>query len=117
MSRLCCRGERGAATGIALGVAALVLFLAVGAVMAARVLLAHRMAGSVADLGALAGAVAVQHGHDGCRAAREQVERSGVVAVDCRVSDARVRLVVRVELGRLLGRDVAVSARAHAGPR
>lgn len=111
------RDETGAATGITIGVAALVLCAALAAVTVARVLVAHREAAALADLGSLAGAVAVQHGRDGCLAAREHVRRAGAGAVECRTTGERVRLVVRVELGRVLGRQVGVTARAHAGPR
>ena len=111
------RGETGAATGLSVGVAALVLFAALAAVAVTRVLVAHREAGALADLGSLAGAVAVQHGRDGCLAAREHVRRAGAAAVTCTSAGEHVRLVVRVELGRLLGRRVGVTARSHAGPR
>ena len=111
------RDESGAATGLAVGVAALVLCAALAAVAVARVLVAHREAGAVADLGSLAGAVAVQHGRAGCSAAREHVRRAGAATVECTSTGEHVRLVVRVELGRLLGRRVGVTARSHAGPR
>lgn len=111
------RGEAGVATGVTIGVAALVLCAALAAVAGARVLVAHREAAALADLGSLAGAVAVQRGGDGCLAAREHVRRAGASAVDCRTTGERVRLVVRVEVGKVLGRQVTVAARAHAGPR
>lgn len=109
--------ERGSATGFALGAVALVLVVSLGAVAGARVLITHRTAGAAADLGALAGAVALQRGQDGCGAAQRLVERHGAVTVSCRETDQEVRLIVSVDVGRLLGRTVAVTARAHAGPR
>lgn len=117
MSRPVARGDDGVATGLALATAALLLFATLAAVSGIRLLVAHRVAGSAADLGALAGAVAIQRGQDGCRAARELVVRSNAHAVECRESGDRLRLVVQVELGRVLGREVAVTGRAHAGPR
>ncbi len=109
--------QRGAASGLVLAVAAVVVCAGLGAGVVVRVLVAHRAAGSVADLGALAGAVAVQRGSDGCAAARRLVERSGATTPECHESEGHVRLVVRLSVGRLLGREVTVRARAHAGPR
>lgn len=111
------RGETGASTGLVLGLAAVLLGAALLAAAGARVLVAHRMAGSVADLAALAGAVALQHGGDGCAAARRHVDRAEAVTLECRAAGTRVRLVVRVSVGRVLGRELGVEARAHAGPR
>jgi secretion/DNA translocation related TadE-like protein len=104
------------ATPTVLIMAAALVVLAVASTAAGQVLVAHRRAGSAADLGALAGAVAVQQGQDGCSAARRLVARSEARLHACRVSAEQVRLTVAVDLA-VVGRSVSVSARAHAGPR
>ena len=111
------RDEAGVVTSTVLVVASALAVLAVVGVTGGQVLVAHRQAGSAADLGALAGAVALQRGEDACAAARRLVTRSdGARVRTCHVSAERVRLTVTVDLG-VAGRRVAVSARAHAGPR
>ena len=110
------RGEAGVVTSTVLVVASALAVLAVAGVTGGQVLVAHRQAGSAADLGALAGAVAIQRGEDACAAARRLVARSDARVRTCHVSAERVRLTVTVDLG-VAGRRIGVSARAHAGPR
>lgn len=110
------RGEAGVVTSTVIVVASALVVLAVAASAAAQVLVAQRRAASAADLGALAGAVAVQHGQDACAAARRLVARSQARVHACQVSADRVRLTVAVDLA-VVGRRFDVSARAHAGPR
>lgn len=110
------RSEVGVVTSTVLLVASALAVLALAAVAGGQVLVAHRQAGSAADLGALAGAVALQRGQDACAAARRLVVRSDARVRTCQVSAERVRLTVTVDLG-VAGRQVGVSARAHAGPR
>jgi secretion/DNA translocation related TadE-like protein len=110
------RDEDGAVTSLVLVVAAALVVVTVGAAAAGQLMVAHRRAGSAADLGALAGAVALQRGADGCAAARRLVVRSDARLRRCEVSDEQVRVTVAVEL-TLAGRRVDVGARAHAGPR
>ena len=110
------RGEDGAATSLVLVVAAALVVATLGATAVGQVMVAHRRAGSAADLGALAGAVALQRGQDGCAAARRLVVRADVRLGRCQVSDEQVRITVAVELV-VVGRRVVLGARAHAGPR
>ena len=110
------RGEDGAATSLVLVVVAALVVATLGATAVGQVMVAHRRAGSAADLGALAGAVALQRGQDGCAAARRLVARADARLRRCQVSDEEVRITVAVDLA-VAGRRVVVGARAHAGPR
>lgn len=110
--------ERGAVTALVVVVAGLLVVATGAAVAGAQVLVAHRRAGAVADLGALAGAVAAQQGQAPCAAVLRLVERHPQAAVSgCAVTGESVRVTVTMDLGVLAGRRVAVTAQAHAGPR
>jgi secretion/DNA translocation related TadE-like protein len=111
------RGERGVASSFGLLVAAVLVVAVVGAVAGVRVLVAQREAAAAADLGALAGAVAIQRGSDGCRAAERLVGRTDARVRSCEARGEHLRLVVGVDLGTLAGRRVSVAARGRAGPR
>ena len=79
-------------------------------------LVAQRRAAAAADLSALAGAVAVQHGQDACAAARRMTDLDGAVLDTCAVDGEQVRVVSQVEV-TLGGHELVVRARGHAGPR
>ncbi len=111
------KGERGAATSAAVVVLAVLLLLTSALVAGAGVLVSQRRAAAVADLAALAGAVAVQRGDDPCAATEELVARSRAALAHCAVVGEDVRVVVRVELGDVAGLPLRVSARGRAGPR
>jgi secretion/DNA translocation related TadE-like protein len=112
------RDEHGAVTSMAVVLTAVLLAVAVAAVVGGRVLVSERRAAAAADLAALAGAVAVQHGQDGCDAVRRLVSRHPDTEVRrCWVTGEQVRVTVAAEVGVVVGRRVTVAARAHAGPR
>ncbi len=86
------------------------------AVAAGRLLTDHRRAAAAADLAALAGAAAVQRGLQGCAQAGRVARANGAVLTECRVDGQEVRLAVRTDSARLLGRLVHPTAEARAGP-
>jgi secretion/DNA translocation related TadE-like protein len=99
-------------------VGCLSLLMVIGAalgVMAAMVR-SHRLAQSAADLAALAGAAALQHGRDPCQAARSIASANEAALVECRVTGRDV--VVRTEVSgpRWLGQQGDLVAEARAGP-
>ncbi len=110
------RSEQGVAVPVALGMGGVLVALALAGTAGGEVLVAQRRASAVADLAALAGAVAAQHGQDPCAAARRMAGLDDGRLASCLVDGERVRVVGEVSL-RLAGRDLTVRARAHAGPR
>jgi len=110
------RVQRGSAT--VLGV------VLVGVLMAAAVLVSavagaiadQRRVESGADLGALAGASAVQDGRSGCAAARAVLRRNGAALRACGVADQVVSVTATRRTAQLLGRSFTVVSRARAGP-
>lgn len=108
--------ERGAAALVAVTLAVALLLCATAGVVAGRLLSDHRRAAAAADLAALAGAAAVQRGLAGCVHARRVAAANGAVLTHCRVDGQDVRITVRSESARLLGRLVSLRAEARAGP-
>jgi secretion/DNA translocation related TadE-like protein len=93
-----------------LGVVAAVVAVVGGAVAD------QRRAASAADLAALAGAQAVQHGGDGCRAADAVARRNGASVASCRLEGEVVVLRVTGPARSFLGRRVRAASSARAGP-
>lgn len=93
-----------------IGVVTLVL-AHVGAALVER-----RQAQSAADLAALAGAAALQHGQDGCARAAAIAGRNEADLAGCAVSGWRITLRVRRHLELPVLGVVPVTARARAGP-
>ena len=108
--------ERGAATVLATALAGALMFVAVATVWLAGLVADHRTAQAAADLAALAGARAVQHGRPACAEAAAVAGDNGSSVVSCAVSGDDVRVVVDVRTRALLGVRPRVTARAHAGP-
>ena len=107
--------ERGSAVWVVPFVGVLVL-MALALAFQGGLLVAQRRVQAAADLAALAGAVALQRGHDGCDAARRMAARNGASLDRCRVDDRGV-LVTLARAGPVLwGRSVEVRAAARAGP-
>jgi len=75
-----------------------------------------RRARSAADLAALAGAAALQHGRDPCEAADRSAELNDVTVMGCDVEGQSVSVQVSRLAPSMFGRDVVVRARARAGP-
>jgi secretion/DNA translocation related TadE-like protein len=116
------RDELGLAAPLVVTLAGLLLVLALLGAGLGRLLVDQRRAASAADLAALAGASAVQHGRDACQAAAETAGRNGAELVACTVTGEQVLVRTAVRSagpGRLLGGvdgRVTVEAEAHAGP-
>ena len=107
--------ERGSAVWLVPFVGVLVL-MALALAFQGGLLVAQRRVQAAADLAALAGAVALQRGHDGCDAASRMAARNGASLDRCRVDDRDV-LVTLARAGPVLwGRSVEVRAAARAGP-
>lgn len=109
------RGERGAATVYAVMLIAVLTVSALALTVLAGVFAVRRQMESAADLAALAGAQAQQHGRDPCAAAEEIAVRNAAELTSCAVVGDDVRLTVAHRGDGLLGR-FAVPARARAGP-
>jgi secretion/DNA translocation related TadE-like protein len=110
------RGERGAATVLALP---LLGVLTVAAVLLAHLggaLVASRRVAAAADLAALAAAAALQRGGDACDAAARVVTLNRAQLAGCRVDGEDVLVSARLDYRGVLGRTFRVAARARAGP-
>lgn len=115
------RCERGTATFVMLGVLAVVLAVAAAGMVVGGYLVTLHRARATADLAALSGATAFQHGGPPCAKARAIAMSNGADLVACdQVGDqldfvvaARVR--VRIGLSGLPGLPKSVEAIAYAG--
>jgi secretion/DNA translocation related TadE-like protein len=116
------RDERGLAAPVVVTLTGMLLVLSLLGAGLCRLLVDQRRAASAADLAALSGASALQHGQDACAAAGETALRNQAALVGCSVAGDRVlvRTAVRSPgTGGLLGLlddAVPVEAEAHAGP-
>lgn len=110
------RDEAGVATVVALGLIGVVLLLTLVAVALAAVVGARHRAEAAADLGALAGAVAVRDGGDGCAAASRVAASNDGRVTSCVVTDRTVEVTVVVTTGRMLGTTWDLTGVARAGP-
>ena len=108
--------ERGSAVPFALAALGLLLFLGSGFGVVAALVVDHRRAQSAADLAALAGAIAMQHGADGCDAAGQIAGRNGARLASCDSAGEQLTITVEVDGPQLFGHDVELSAEARAGP-
>lgn len=79
-------------------------------------LVERRQAESAADLAAVAGAAALQHGRDGCARATAIAGRNTADLVGCAVSGWRITVRVRRHVEVPVLGEVPVTARARAGP-
>lgn len=109
-------GERGAGTVLMLGIAAVVITLALALAALGAAQQTRGIAQGAADLGALAGATALQQGRDACKTARETVTRNHAQLASCTPEEAGVvGLTVTKSVAGPLGGEA--EARARAGPR
>ena len=95
---------------------ALVAVLAVALSVVSGAAVVSRRTRSAADLAALAGAAALQHGRDPCQAADRSAQLNDVTVMVCEVDGQTVTVQVSRLAPRMFGRDVIVRARARAGP-
>jgi secretion/DNA translocation related TadE-like protein len=111
------RGEGGWAAPVVVALTGVLVTVTVVAAVLGRLLVEHRRAAVSADLAALAGAVALQHGQDACLAADESAENNDAELVGCVVEGERVQVEAALPARELWGRRIQVRATAHAGPR
>ncbi|MGL5809599.1 MAG: Rv3654c family TadE-like protein [Nocardioides sp.] len=110
------RDERGA--GTVLAGSFLALLLVVGAAIAALggLLRANRQAQAAADLGALAGASALQRGDQACAAAARLVAANQARSTECEIRGTDVVVRAEVRVSAWWGVVATPSAQARAGP-
>jgi secretion/DNA translocation related TadE-like protein len=107
--------ERGVAVVMVLGLAMVLVTVAVVSVGTVAIVLAHRRAQVAADLAVLAGAAALQRGADACGAVAGIAARHDARVTSCVVEGRAVTAVTAVDLPAVLGGQ-ALPARARAGP-
>jgi secretion/DNA translocation related TadE-like protein len=110
------RGQRGAATLLAVALMSVLLLVGAALGVVAAMVWAHRAAQSAADLSALAGAADLQEGEDACSTAARIAGANHAGLTSCRVQGEEVLVEVRVGGPRWLGQEADLSARARAGP-
>jgi secretion/DNA translocation related TadE-like protein len=110
------RRDRGAVTVLAVALLGVLFLLTAGLGMAEAMVVAHRRAQTAADLGALAGAHALQRGQDGCVASSVVVRANDATLDACRLEGADVLVEVTVRGPSWLGQRGSLQAQARAGP-
>lgn len=111
------KGQRGSIVPFAAGGLVALLLLSVLLSVVGGALVTHRQVRSAADLSALAGASALQHGRDACEAADRSASLNDVTLMDCDVEGMVVTVRVSRLAPRMFGRDLVVRALARAGPQ
>lgn len=112
-----CRDDRGSALPLVVALGGLTMLVGLAAAFTVATAVAHRRAQAAADLAALAGASALQHGQDPCAAASDVGARNGADEVDCRVAGVDVLVTARLQGPRFSGLGWVLVGRARAGPR
>jgi secretion/DNA translocation related TadE-like protein len=110
------RGQRGAASLLAVALLSVLLLVGSALGVVAAIVWAHRTAQAAADLSALAGAAELQEGENACVAARRVSGANHARLTSCRVQGEEVMVEVMVTGPRWLGQDEDLSASARAGP-
>jgi secretion/DNA translocation related TadE-like protein len=109
-------GERGSAAVLAAVLVGTLLVATVLGTAVAAAVVGQRRVETAADLGALAGASALERGASACVAAADVVRRNGGVQVGCDVAGAVVTVRATRSVPSVLGRSLTVSSTARAGP-
>lgn len=112
--------DRGAATVLLVPFLGILVLATLLLAFQGGALVTQHRAQAAADLAALAGAVALQRGDDGCAAAGESAARNDARLARCDVtgtSGREVLVTVSRDGPELLGRSVIVEASARAGPQ
>jgi secretion/DNA translocation related TadE-like protein len=107
--------EDGAGTILAVAMMGLLVTVTIATSGVVGVVAAHRRAQSAADLGALAGAAALQEGSDPCQRAGAIARRNGSQLRSCRVDGWNVGVEVASTI-TLPGGSLDLTARGRAGP-
>lgn len=110
------RDEAGIAVVWAITAIGLLVTVMLVCVQAAALFVAHRQAQASADLGALAGALALRDGEDPCSAAGSVAVRNHGHVTTCTVRTHLVAVEVEIERDGLFGVWLRARARAVAGP-
>lgn len=110
------RSERGAATVFAIAALGLLLVIGLAGVVTGSAVLAHRQAGSAADLAALAAAQAAQAGRPPCPEARRIARANRAELTRCTAQGWVVDVEVWVAGPMIAGAVLRLPARARAGP-
>jgi len=108
--------QRGSAAVLATVLVAVLVVVALFVTAVGGAVVDRRRVASAADLAALAGASALQSGHDGCAAARSTARRNGARATSCAVDGEDVTVLTERRTQPVLGRRFTVRATARAGP-
>jgi secretion/DNA translocation related TadE-like protein len=108
--------EHGSAAVLGVGLLGVLMTVASFVAVLAGAVADQRRVESAADLGALAGASAVQHGRAACPAARSVVRRNRASVASCVVSGEVVVVTARRRTPLLLGRRLVAESTARAGP-
>lgn len=110
-------GDRGSATVWAAGMVAVLLVVGTVGIDLVSAVRARHLAGSAADLAALAAAGVSSEGDDrACAAARSTAEANGAVLGECRLDGWDALIRVEVERGWTLVGQGPAGAAARAGP-
>jgi secretion/DNA translocation related TadE-like protein len=110
------QAEDGSASVLATLVVGVLAFVALLTAVVGGAVADKRRVEAAADLGALAGASAVQRGDDGCGAAAAIVARNRSRLVGCSVAGLVVSVRAARDTSRVLGLRLTLSSRARAGP-
>lgn len=110
------RGEGGSASLLATACLGVLILLGAALAVVGAIVADHRRAQAGADLAALAGAVALQRGHDGCAQASVVATANDTVVTGCRVEGRDLLVTVRASGPRWLGQVADLDGQARAGP-
>lgn len=108
--------EHGSASLLVIALLGLLMFLGAALGFLDGVVADHRAAQSAADLTALAGAQALQRGHDPCAAAGRIAAANEASIQSCEVHGEDVVVEVSVAARSYAGYSPEVTGRARAGP-
>jgi secretion/DNA translocation related TadE-like protein len=111
------RDDRGSVTPLAIAGIGLIVVVSLLVSVVGGGLVTLRRSQAAADLAALAGAVAFQHGADACSAAARSARLNGARLAECLVNGQVVAVRVTLEAPRMFGRELELRAYARAGPR
>lgn len=109
--------QRGAVTPLLMASASGFVIVALMQHVIGAAVVGHRQAAAAADLAALAGATAVQHGTEGCPAAAAVAALNHARVSECSVTAQVVTVRVQCPLPRMFGQELIVEAQARAGPQ
>lgn len=108
--------QRGAVVPVVAAGLVFTVFLTLALAVITSAVVTRRAAAAGADLAALAGAVAVQRGQQGCAAAAAVARSNEVEVVACVIEAETVTVTVARDAPTPWGRRLTVLVRARAGP-